>query len=60
MLIRVVRGMNNKQSLISVSTLSYIWESNQMDNVDLLRPFVLFSLNEMYEYDQRDKIDEKK
>lgn len=52
--------MDNKQSLISVSTLSYIWEAKQMDNVDLLKPFVLFSLSNLYDYGNREKIDEKK
>ncbi len=40
--------MNNKNSLVSTAMLSYLWNDEHKDNIDLLKPFVIHILHNDY------------
>lgn len=40
--------MENKEVLLSTSILSYIWHERKLDNVDLIKPFVLNIISNKY------------
>lgn len=40
--------MNNKNSLVSTAMLSYLWNDEHKDNIDLLKPFVIYILHNNY------------
>ncbi len=57
---KVGLNMNNKNVLLCTAMLTTIWEKHHKDNIDMVSPFVIYILSELYSNDMTTPIDQLK